>query len=413
VVVPAPSHGDTGATHTERIPIRTHSSARSDAVTESDATTEVTPAARASDAESDTADLPPVGAASTATGVAAAPETASAETASADTYSTGEPLGPPRDPVLVHLLWEGLLLVTLIGLAVAGLVLFPEFRSFDAARRVLAASVFIGIPAMAFSLSLRGAVPNLAVVPLAALGGSVFAAAGSDQGVASGVLQAATLTGIVGLVMGALVVGLRVPSWAASIAGALLAAGLAPIIASGPDVTPPSAPGFLRADWPMFVVFAVLSVGTGLLCLVPRVRRTLGAYREDVELGRRGLVAGFAALAVLIVSSAVAGLAGVLTLLQTNVAGSAGGTGDLLFPLAAVLLGGASVYGRRVGVAGTLLGVLILVTVQHLWLLSGVGAQYSAYGGAYALAGVAAIVGLLATPLVEWAGRRAEARSTT
>jgi ABC-type xylose transport system permease subunit len=163
----------------------------------------------------------------------------------------------------------------------------------------------------------------------------------------------------------------------------------------------------------MFVVFAVLSVGTGLLCLVPAVRRTLGAYREDVEFGTRGLVPGFVALAVLIVSSAVAGLAGVLTLLQTNVAGRSGGTGDLLFPLAAVLLGGASVYGRRVGVAGTLLGVLTLVTIQHLWLLSGVGVQYSAYGGAYALAGVAAIVGMLATPLVEWAGRRAEARATT
>jgi hypothetical protein len=57
--------------------------------------------------------------------------------------------------------------------------------------------------------------------------------------------------------------------------------------------------------------------------------------------------------------------------------------------------------------------VLILVTAQHLWLLSGVGAQYTTYGGTYALAGVAAIAGLLATPLVEWAGRRAEARSTT
>jgi ribose/xylose/arabinose/galactoside ABC-type transport system permease subunit len=315
--------------------------------------------------------------------------------------------------VLVHLIWEGLLLVTLMGLVVAGLILFPEFRSFDAARRLLATAVFIGVPAMAFSLSLRGGVPNLAVVPLATLGGSVFAAATVDQGLASGVLQAGALTGIVGLVIGALVVGLRVPSWAASIPAALLAAGLAPIIASGPAVALPSAPGFVTADWPLFLVFAVLSVGTGLLCLVPAVRRTLGAYREDVEFGRRGLVAGFVALAVLIVSSAVAGLAGVVNLLQTNVAGSTGGTGDLLFPLAAVLLGGASVYGRRVGVAGTVLGVLILVTAQHLWLLSGVGAQYTTYGGTYALAGVAAIAGLLATPLVEWAGRRAEARSTT
>jgi ribose/xylose/arabinose/galactoside ABC-type transport system permease subunit len=109
----------------------------------------------------------------------------------------------------------------------------------------------------------------------------------------------------------------------------------------------------------------------------------------------------------------VAGIGGVLAVLQTQVAGTAGGLGDLLFPLAAVLLGGASMYGRRVGIAGTVLGVLVLVTVRELWLLSGLGSGYAGYGGAMALAGIAAIVGLLATPLVEWAGRRAEARVTT
>ena len=445
-------------THTQRIPIRTRGAASPDAVTspgavtDPDATTQVTPAAPGSLADADTAVLPgeeshtPVlpgattpapGTATTATGVAApgvtptaeaataeaptaegptaeapTPEAPTAETPAAD-LPAAAPTRRPRDPVLVHLVWEGLLLVVLIGLVVAGLVLFPEFRTVDAGRRVLAAAVFTGIPAMAFSLSLRGAVPNLAVVPLAALGGSVFAASAVDQGLAAGVLQALALTGIVGLVMGALVVGLRVPSWAASIPAGLLAAGLSPVIAAGPEAGLPSAPGFVTADWPLFVVFLVLSVGTGLLCLVPGVRRTLGAYREDVEWGRRGLVAGFVALAVLVVSSAVAGVAGALTVLQTNIAGSSGGAGDLLFPLAAVLLGGASVYGRRVGVAGTVLGVLILVTVRHLWLLSGLGADYAAYGTVYALAGVAAIVGLLATPLVEWAGRRAEARATT
>jgi ribose/xylose/arabinose/galactoside ABC-type transport system permease subunit len=315
--------------------------------------------------------------------------------------------------VLVHLVWEGFLLVVLIGLVGAGLVLFPEFRSVDSAQRVVGLSALIGIPAMAFSFSLRGAVPNLAVVPLAALGGSVYAATSPDQGLAAGLLQALALPGIVGLVIGALVVGLRVPSWAASIAAGLLATGLSLAIAVGPVGPVPGLPPTVPAEVLLFAVFAVLSVGTGLLCLVPAFRRTLGAYRQDAEEGTRGLVAGFVALGVLVVSSAVAGAGGIASVAQTEIAGGAGGAGDLLFPLAAVLVGGASVYGRRVGVAGTVLGVLVVVTIRDLWLLSGLGEGYAGYGGVLALAGIAAIVGLLATPLVEWSGRRAETRVTT
>jgi ribose/xylose/arabinose/galactoside ABC-type transport system permease subunit len=426
---------------TERIPIRTRSSA------DPDVTTQVTPAAPEPAPEYDTAEpdaaepdtagsdnaQPDTAQRAVAGSDNAQPDTAQPAVAGSDTTEdlsavtetdapieeppvhpvTGEPLRPPRDAVLVHLVWEGLLLVLLIGLVVAGLVLFPAFRSVDAARRVLGAAAFTGIPAMAFSFSLRGAVPNLAVVPLGVLGGSVFAAAVADHGLASGVAQALALSGIVGLVLGALVVGLRVPAWAASIAAGLLAAGLALSIAVGPVADVTRVPAFATDEFVLFAVFALLSIGTGVLCLVPAVRRTLGAYRQDVVWGRRGLVAGFVALGVLIVSSAVAGVGGVLFVLQTHIAGTGTRPPDLLFPLAAVLLGGASVYGRRVGVAGTVLGVLLLVTIRELWLLSGLGSDYAGSGGVLALAGIAAIVGLLATPLVEWAGRRAEARATT
>lgn len=420
---PAPPAAPTAAEETapERITIRTRGGADPDP----DATTEVTPGTPAAGSDTavlptpsaDTPDTPDTPAADTVPTAPADSPATDSPAMSADA-GTAEPLAPEqplraRDPLLVHLIWEGLLLVLLIGLVVAGLVLFPEFRTAAAARRLLGFAVVLGIPAMAFSLSLRGAVPNIAVVPLGALGGSVFGATVADQGIGAGLVQALALTGIVGLVMAALVVGLRVPAWSAGVAAGLLASGLSLAIAVGPVDGVPDVPAFLTSALPQFLVFAVLSIGTGLLCVIPGVRRTLGAYREDVEWGNRGLLAGFVALAVLVLSSAVAGIGGVLAVLQTQVAGTAGGLGDLLFPLAAVLLGGASTYGRRVGIAGTVLGVLVLVTVRELWLLSGLGSGYAGYGGAMALAGIAAIVGLLATPLVEWAGRRAEARVTT
>jgi ribose/xylose/arabinose/galactoside ABC-type transport system permease subunit len=281
-------------------------------------------------------------------------------------------------------------------------------RSFAVFRDLLGAAALTGVVAMAFSLSLRGAVPNLAVVPLAALAGGLFAATAGQAGVIGGAARALAVTAAVGLVMGALVVGFRVPAWAASVAAALLATGLAILVTpvagavtSGPDLT--------GADLPLFGAFAAVSVTAGLLCLIPAVRRTLGAYRRDDGAARRGVLPSVVAVLVLVLSSVVAGAGGLLVVFSTH-AVSIGSAAELWLPLAAVLVGGASVLGRRVGVTGTVLGVLLLTALQQFWVLSGLRPGPSGAGAVLALAGVAAIVGLLATPLVEWAGRRAEAR---
>jgi ribose/xylose/arabinose/galactoside ABC-type transport system permease subunit len=118
-------------------------------------------------------------------------------------------------------------------------------------------------------------------------------------------------------------------------------------------------------------------------------------------------LASVVAVVVLVVSSAVAGVAGVLPLLGGEPPAAAL-TAEVWLPLAAVLLGGASIHGRRVGVTGTVLGVLVLAGVNHIWLASDIQTGPIGAGAVLAIAGIAATIGLLATPLVEWAGRRAE-----
>jgi ribose/xylose/arabinose/galactoside ABC-type transport system permease subunit len=63
-------------------------------------------------------------------------------------------------------------------------------------------------------------------------------------------------------------------------------------------------------------------------------------------------------------SSLLAGLGGVALVTYLNVGDpSAGGINLTIIALAAVLLGGVSVFGRRAGVIGTVLGVVIIQTV--------------------------------------------------
>jgi ribose/xylose/arabinose/galactoside ABC-type transport system permease subunit len=177
---------------------------------------------------------------------------------------------------------------------------------------------------------------------------------------------AVAMAAAVGFVAGLIVGGLSVPAWAVTLAVALLAQAAALGISG-------EQPGVLHgiSSYPAtlwLAVFAAVSVGRGALWLVPGVRTALSATRHAGDPGRwAGLPAGLGALAGLTGSSLLAGVGGVslVTYLQVSDP-SSGGINLTLVALAAVLLGGVSVFGRRAGVFGTVLGVLIAQTLVFL-----------------------------------------------
>ena len=111
---------------------------------------------------------------------------------------------------------------------------------------------------------------------------------------------------------------------------------------------------------------------------------------------------------------AVVGLGGSTVLAAAGgmlLAAAAGAvTGDpgvqtLLAALAAVLLGGVSVFGRRAGVAGTALAVFLLVAVMDLIQLHGVP-----FWVRYLEIALALLVGLFVTWLLDVVGRSLDAK---
>jgi ribose/xylose/arabinose/galactoside ABC-type transport system permease subunit len=302
------------------------------------------------------------------------------------------------DRLGVHGIWE-LLLALLATLTAATVHQVNSDALLGAgleAFLLLAAS--LGLAAVGMGWSVRSAVPNLAVGPIA-LGAAMFFAQQAEGGLWFGVgvtLAAATAAGVL---LSLLVIGLQVPAWAGSLG---LAMGAAAWLSAGRTTGLPEEITYRPADHAVywFVGFAAVSLLGGLLGLGGPARRVIGGFRPTGDPSQRpGFVPGLTALAALVGSCLLAAAAGILMALISRGATPDPGIALTGLALGAVLVGGTSGYGRRGGVSGTLLGVVLLSLVLRLaaeqeWRFPPLG-----------YAAVAVVVGLLVTRLVEVAGR--------
>ncbi|MEV4755301.1 hypothetical protein AB0J86_09340 [Micromonospora sp. NPDC049559] len=263
---------------------------------------------------------------------------------------------------LVRLVWEGTLF--LLGLILSAVIAMGS-DPFGARGGFWFNFASLALVTSAFALSARTATPNLAVGALAALAGTIFGKllVAGWSGLPAGLVAMLTTLAI-GLFLG-LVTGLTsAPAWAVSLAGAV--GGQALLL----SMTGAQRAFFIGqvysdrgsgASWALLAIFG--SLAGGGLWLVPQVRRTLGANRTAAGPARGGRYRLLGSLVGLGGSSLVAGLGGVVTAWHLATAGY---LSDTLLPLAvgAALLGGVSVFGRRGGVAGTILACFLIVLVQ-------------------------------------------------
>jgi ribose/xylose/arabinose/galactoside ABC-type transport system permease subunit len=300
------------------------------------------------------------------------------------------PVRPLRE-LLPHFVWEAVLLLGVIGVT-AGLL--AENSEVFSRGGAWASFAVLGFGATGLALSFRTGTPNLAIGQIAVLSGWVYA---RESSVALALLAALAA----GLVL-ALVVGLTgLPAWAVSLPGGFLVqtlvirqAGGTPLVPLPQDTTPPSF-GLWAG------IFVAVSIAGAVLFAVPPVRRLLTATRatgEEPGTFRPAKLLG--ATVGLIGSSLLAGVAGILQV-RWIMAATLNDTGILPYALAAVLLGGVSVFGRRAGILGVVLAVAIVDFTRRWELLkAGEATTVMLTAAAYAL------LGLLVVWLIELLGRR-------
>lgn len=307
-----------------------------------------------------------------------------------------------RDRLWPHVVWEIVLAAGVVAAVFA--VRHEDPGALSGAGRdnllvLVSAGILLG---SAFALSLRAAVPNLAVGAVAVVAGVLTAWLQAEHGYQLRIAALIALGGAValGLVTAFVVVGFRLPGWAVGLGAALGLWAAAQSLSAGRTLTLDGVPNLRDWAWPLAIGAAALSIIGGVLGLLPRARLTLGQYRPSGDpAAARGSRAGLTATAALIGSMLLAAGAGLILAMRVRTAVPDDGFTLLGVAAAAAFLGGTSAYGRRGGVFGTVLaaGFLQLAT---LWLrLVDAGAWTRP-----ALLGGAIVLGLLVGRVVEAAG---------
>lgn len=210
--------------------------------------------------------------------------------------------------------------------------------------------------------------------------GSVLALAGAVAGVVLADWQwpvgAALLAGAVvgltaGLVNGALTVGLRIPSFIVTLGMLELARGLAYLVTSSQTKYLGAAVEGLARPWGgsgvSWAVVSALAVVVGAQTILTRTvfGRRLVAVGTNAEASRlAGVEPGPVRIAVFAASGMLAGFAGVLYASRLGAADPNAGVGMELSAIAAVVIGGTSLQGGRGSVVLSLLGVLVVATLE-------------------------------------------------
>lgn len=310
-----------------------------------------------------------------------------------------------RDRVWPHLVWEVLLVaaVVIAALAVRG----EQSNAFSGNQLrdilvLLTVGVLLGT---AFALSLRAAVPNLAVGGAAVGAGALVSwlVGTRDYSLAVAIVVTLGTALALGIALAVIVVGFRAPAWAAGLGAALGLYALVLSLSGGRTLPLPDPPDLRDWAWPLIAGALAISLLGGVLGLIPGVRGTIGRYRPAGDpAGGRGAAAGVAAAGALVGSCVLAAGAGILLSMRLGAVIPDDGLVLLAQAAGAALLGGTSAHGRRGGVLGTILAAAFL-QLAALWL----GLVEAEPWTRPALLGGAILVGLLVGRLVEAAGSTA------
>jgi ribose transport system permease protein len=194
-----------------------------------------------------------------------------------------------------------------------------------------------------------------------------------------------------GLVNGLLVAKAKIPPLIATLGSLGVSLGLAQVITNGSDVNRipaklSSAIGYgLVGGVPWLVIIAVaIAIVFGLLLALTRFGRHTYALGSNAEAARRvGIKVDRHLIRVYALSGLLSGVAGVLSLAHYTTTTIASHTSDNLSAIAAVVIGGASLFGGVGSIGGTVIGVLIpgvlrngliILGAQRFWLDVAVGA---------------------------------------
>ena len=283
--------------------------------------------------------------------------------------------------------WELLVAALFVITCVVGQALSDQFLTADSFTTASLDLSEVALMALPLALVIVAAEIDLSVASVLALSsalmGQLWNAGLPVELIAPLCVAAGALCGAFN---GLLVTRVGLPSLAVTIGTLALFRGLAYVVIGDDSVTDFPATWTDRAFGNLagtaipntMVLFAVLAVAFGVLLHATPFGRGVFASGANEEAARfSGLRVKRIKLTLFVLSGAVAALAGVVISLRNSTAAANVGQGFELTAVAAVLLGGISIFGGKGTIGGVVLALLLLGGIQKaLTLAEGISSYW-------------------------------------
>lgn len=215
---------------------------------------------------------------------------------------------------------------------------------------------------------------------------------GASAGFATlaGVAVALAVGGLFGVANGLMVVKLGIPPFVATLGTMGVATGASLLITNGMSISniPEPVTAFGRTNlvgW--FPLPVLVTIVIAAFCVVLLSKSRFGAHTYAIgdspeAAARAGIPNGSHLVRVYMISGLLAGVAGLLIMSRLTVASPSAGTSYELNAIACVVIGGASLFGGRGTLTGSILGALIItclisglvvIAVPPFWQIIAVG----------------------------------------
>ena len=295
--------------------------------------------------------------------------------APAPVTATGTTTGPSKlRSRLQQFLAFGGLIVILAFFSFAS----PDFMTFSNITSILFSTVVIGTLAVGTTFVIITAGIDLSIgtgMSLTAVMAGVFIVQWHLP-VVTGVVLTIIFGGLIGLINGLNVAILKIPPFIATLAMMLVAEGLALVISKSSPIYFDKVPAFSQistgnlipgVNFPNAVlVLIVAAVVAGLVLnktILGRYTSSMGSNEEATALS--GIDTRKWKIAVYAFAGLFVGLAGVMISARLGSAQPALGAGYELQAIAAVVIGGTSLFGGKGSILGTVIGALIMSVLNN------------------------------------------------